>query len=75
MSAAEHLIPDGDDLFLDSLEPVLAKYRDTKERRWHLHSLKCLRLARDLETYEALLEGRKVPATRVDPDWRKAYGY
>lgn len=73
MSAAAHLIPDETDRLIAALE--LDKFRDTKERRQHLHDIKCLRLAPDLETFEALRNGGKVPRSRLDPEWAKAYGY
>lgn len=73
MSAAEYLAPDETDRLLDALP--IAKYADTKARRESLFMLKCLRLARDLETFEALLRGEKVPRSRLDPKWAKAYGY
>jgi hypothetical protein len=62
------------DPFLDALEPVLAKFRDSKARRESLFILKCIRIAGDLETCEALMRGEKVPKSRLDPYWRKAYG-
>lgn len=73
MSAAEHLISDETDRLLAALP--LEKFRNTKERRQHLHDIKCLRLALDLETFEALRNGEKVPRSRLDPYWAKAYGY
>lgn len=63
------------DPFLDALEPVLAKCRDSKERRETAFIFKCLRLAPDLETMEALMRGEQVPKSRLDPKWAKAYGY
>lgn len=75
MSAAEHLILDETDRLLEALEPVLAKYRDSQERRESLFMLKCLRLGPDLETCEALMRGEKVPQSRLDPKWAEAYGY
>lgn len=53
----------------------LDRYRDTKERRQSLFMLKCLRLSPDLETCEALMRGERVPRSRLDPEWVKAYGY
>jgi len=73
MSAAEQIGPDETDRFLDALP--LEKFADTRERRESLFMLKCLRLAPDLETFEALRRGEKVPRTRLDPEWAKAYGY
>jgi hypothetical protein len=73
VSAAEHLKPHEEDRLL-SLLP-LHKFRDSRERREALFHLKCLRLAPDLETFEALLQGEKVPKSRLDPKWAKAYGY
>lgn len=76
MEAVRHLAPEPDetDRLLQALEPVLAKYRDTRARRESLALLKAVRLARDLETCEAILRGEKIPASRIHPGWRKAYG-
>jgi hypothetical protein len=73
VSAAEHIQPDETDRFLAALP--LEKYANTRERRESLFMLKCLRLATDLETFEALRRGEKVPRSRLDPEWAKAYGY
>jgi hypothetical protein len=66
----------GDDgvSLLDALEPVLAKFRDTRERRESLVILRAVRLARDLETCEELLRSGCAPKSRLDPEWVKAYG-
>jgi hypothetical protein len=56
------------------LEPDLAWRRDSAERRWSLFAYKCLMLAGDLETCEALMRGERVPKSRLDPGWAKAYG-
>ena len=74
MSAAPTYVLDDTDIFIDALEPVLAKYRDTKERRESLQLLKAVRLGKSLEVCEALLRGEKVPLTMLDPKWAKAYG-
>jgi len=61
------------DRFLAALD--LERYRDTAERRWALAFMKALRLAGpDLEVMEALCRGEKVPASRLDAHWRRAYG-
>lgn len=62
------------DPFLDALEPVLAKYRDSRERRESLALLKVVRLAPNLEVAEALLRGERVPRRLLDPHWRRRYG-
>ena len=62
------------DPFLDALEPVLAKYRDSKERRESLLILRALRLAPDLETCEEILRTGLAPRSRLDPRRAKAYG-
>jgi hypothetical protein len=72
VSAAEQYEPNETECFIAALD--LEKHRDTKERREHLHMIRALRLARDLETFEALLRGEKVPPSRLDPKWVKAYG-
>ena len=65
---------DDTDRLLSALEPVLAKYRDTRARRESLHILRALRLAPDLATCEAILRGDRVPRSRLDPEWARAYG-
>lgn len=60
--------------FFDALEPVLAKYRDSKARRESLALLKAVRLALDLETCEAILRRERIPRSRLDPEWARAYG-
>ena len=62
------------DAFLEALEPELAKYRDSRERRESLALLKVVRLAPTLEVAEALLRGEAVPARKLDRHWRLAYG-
>jgi len=63
------------DPFLDALEPSLAKFRDSRERRISLELLRALRLAPTLEVCEAILENpRSVPVSKLDPKWAKAYG-
>lgn len=67
-------VRDETDRFLEALEPVLAKYRDSRERRQHLAFIKALRLAPRIEVFEALMRGEKVPRSALDPKWLKAYG-
>lgn len=74
MSAAPEFVPDEADRFLDALEPVLVKFRSTRERRGSLAIARAVRLAPDLETCEAILQGDRVPKARLDPEWAKAYG-
>lgn len=59
---------------LDALEPILSRYRATRERSEANHLLKATRLARSLDVAEALLMGEAVPLSQLDPAWRKAYG-
>jgi hypothetical protein len=47
---------------------------ESHERHESLVFLRALRLATDLETCEAILRGELVPASRIDPEWRRAYG-
>ena len=68
------LAEDETDALLEALEPVLAKYRPTRERREAQEILKAVRLSPSLEICEALLRGEKVPLSRLDPKWAKAYG-
>jgi hypothetical protein len=63
-----------DDPFLDALEPLLARFRDSKERRESLAILRAIRLAVDIETCEELLRTGRAPLSRLDPRWAKAYG-
>jgi hypothetical protein len=65
---------DETDRFLEALEPILARYRDSKERREADVLFRAIVLAKDLRTCEALLRGEKVPRSRLDPLWAKAYG-
>ena len=67
------LLQDETDRLLAALP--LEKFRDTAERRRHLFDLKCVRLAPALEVCEALMRGEKVPRSRLDPAWARAYGY
>jgi len=59
---------------LDWADRLVEPYRDTAERRWYLFAYKCMVIARDLETCEALMRGEKVPRSRLDPHGAKAYG-
>ena len=63
-----------DDAFWEAIEPLLEKYRDSDARRRHLFDIKCVRLAPDLETCEALMRFEKVPRSKLDQEWAKAYG-
>jgi len=64
-----------DDPFLDALEPCLAKFRDSRERRQSLGLLRALRLSPTLEVFEAVVQNpTSVPLSRLDPEWRRRYG-
>jgi len=64
-----------DDPFLDALEPSLAKFRDSKDRRQCLEILRAIRLAPTLEVCEQILQNpASVPLSKLDPKWAKAYG-
>ena len=65
---------DETDRFLEALEPLLARYRDSKERRESLALLRAVRLAPDLETCEEILRTGRVPRRRLDPVWARRYG-
>lgn len=60
------------DAFLAALP--LDKFRDTRERRESLVILRALRLGPTLEVGEAILRGERVPVSRLDPYWARAYG-
>jgi hypothetical protein len=62
-----------DDPFRDALEPLLARFRDTAERRRSLFILKCVRLSPSLEVCEALMRGERVKRSRLDVDWAREY--
>jgi len=62
------------DRFLEVLEPLLARYRDSAERRLSLALLRAVRLAPDLETCEEILRTGRVPRRRLDPEWARWYG-
>lgn len=60
-------------------EPLLEaldfdRYRDSRARRESLALLKAVRLAPSIEVCEALLRGQRVPRSKLDPTWLKAYG-
>lgn len=80
MSAIEHQPLDFEECacedcrFWRAMDPLIEKHRDTRERHESLQMIQALRLAPDLETFEALLRGEKVPLSRLDPEWVKAYG-
>ncbi len=49
--------------------------RDSLAYRQSLELMRALRLATSLEVCEAILQNpSSVPISRLDPDWRKAYG-
>lgn len=62
------------DPFLDALEPLLARFRDSRERRESLMLLRAVRLSPDLETCEEIMRTGRVPKNRLDPYWAKRYG-
>lgn len=63
-----------DDPFLDALEPLLARFRDTQERRESFALLRALRLSPDLETLERILQNpASVPRSRLDAEWLRTY--
>jgi hypothetical protein len=76
MSAVPHLrlVEPETEQLLSALEPVLAKFRDTRQRRESFVLLRAVRLAPDLGTCEAILRGDRVPRSRLDPEWARAYG-
>lgn len=47
----------------------------SQERHEALVLMQAIRLARSLEDCEALLRGEKLPRSRLDPIWTKAYGW
>jgi len=66
---------DETDRLLAALEPLLAKYRDSRERREAQSLLRALRLAPTLEVFEAIVQTpRSVPRSRLDPEWLRRYG-
>ena len=48
--------------------------RDSADARASRHLYKCLCLATDLETFEALIAGESVPLSRLDADAVKRFG-
>lgn len=64
-----------------ALDNALVAIRDDPLIRWGasdhragLYWQMALRLSPSLEVFEALLRGEKVPRSRLDPTWAKAYG-
>jgi hypothetical protein len=64
---------DETDRLIAALEPVFARRR-SREYREGAALAKAVRLAPSLEVCGALLRGERVPVSRLDPDWAKAYG-
>ena len=62
------------DRLLAAMEPMLARYRDSRERRESLALLRAVRLAPTLETCEEILRTGRVPRSRLDPEWARRYG-
>jgi hypothetical protein len=54
-------------------DPIVAALA-TAEAAWDRYFWKCLMLATDLETLEALLDGETVPIDRLDPEWMERFG-
>jgi hypothetical protein len=54
-------------------EELLRRLSARDRRAWR-RFWKALMLARDVEAFEALLNGEKVPASRLDPDWMERFG-
>lgn len=54
-------------------DPVVA-FNESDDTQAGLLWQKALRLSPSLEVFEALLRGETVPASRLDPTWRRAYG-
>jgi hypothetical protein len=75
VSAFPELPPELDetDRLIEALRP-LSERRRSREYQESLVLLRAIRLALDLRTCEAILRGEKVPLSRVDPEWAKAYG-
>ena len=73
VTLAYALEPDETDRLLAALWPQLDRCSSTVWRE-SIELLKAVRLAPSLEVCEALLRGEKVPKSRLDPKWAKAYG-
>lgn len=62
------------DRLLATIEPDLARRRSL-EYRQSLELLRALRLSPSLEVCVSILQNpRSVAISRLDPEWRKAYG-
>ena len=72
-SKLEHATSLEDARLAVEFDPVRLRLEST-ERHDSLVLVRALRLGRDLETCEAILRGERVPASRLDDEWRKAYG-
>ena len=54
-------------------EEVERRLVNPERDRWR-RFFKALVLAQDVETFEALLEGERVPLDRLDPEWVARFG-
>jgi hypothetical protein len=63
-----------DDPFLDAMEPLLARFRDSDERRRSLWLNFAVAISPDLETCEAVLRHERIPTARLDRDAAIEYG-
>lgn len=54
-------------------DPVATEAVSLRRQRGRVFA-QCLRLAPDLETFEALLRDDEVPISRLDPYWVERYG-
>jgi hypothetical protein len=52
----------------------LARTREAREREEASRGWRALMLATDIETYEALMRGERVPRERLDPLWLARFG-
>lgn len=55
-------------------EEELSRRLQEPERRELQRFWRALMLAKDVSTFEALLDGEKVPVDRLDPEWMTRFG-
>ena len=64
---------DETDRLLSALRPVIDRLQ-SREHRDSLALLKAVRLSPSLDVCVALCHGERVPVSRLDPEWARAYG-
>lgn len=76
MSVAPELTMDETDRLIAALGIEIGGDTRTRrlDRRRDARLMAVIRLAPTIEIAEAMLRGERVPVSRLDPEWAKAYG-